>query len=230
MGGYAIGYMPANIHLLFFRAALNSPWRPGHIDCSLKKRKRNIIVIPESTEPTDVFRGIFRRESGLLPESCAPTINQSVVCRTFEQSAASACMPQIAPLLQERILDGTPWKRRPVEASPGILQSADKVFSSVWIDRSHVLVGTKCSRLILVDVEAPQKSHEIMATRLSDSTLYDYSATRFTVPTSSTRFGRTLHRGIHSVAMNTSGTLLVSTGHTPLAVNVFELPSFKPVQ
>lgn len=103
--------------------------------------------------------------------------------------------------LRERRLDCT---------SPASDFVSDKIFASVWLSDSSVIVGTKDNKLVNWNVDENTK-------------------TGIPLPDVPTTWGSYTSAGIHAVQINPAGTLLACGGINPADLVVMELPSFKPV-
>ncbi|XP_033125183.1 DDB1- and CUL4-associated factor 12-like [Anneissia japonica] len=103
----------------------------------------------------------------------------------------------------------------------------NKVFASQWLSSREVVLGTKCNKVIKLDVITGQK---IQIPSLKGRGPFvrqhiNYSignAFFFHHPHSSSC-------GIHSIDINPSGTLLATGGDNPNEVAVYKLPNFEPV-
>ncbi|RIA88504.1 WD40-repeat-containing domain protein [Glomus cerebriforme] len=93
------------------------------------------------------------------------------------------------------------------------LENHDKIFSSHWISLNEVVIGSKCNKLLILNVQT-NKRFEIPLVHEQNM---DSSQ--------EIRNGS----GIRSIAVNPSKTLLAVGAGKPVQVTVYELPSFEPV-
>ncbi|XP_071964231.1 DDB1- and CUL4-associated factor 12-like [Antedon mediterranea] len=108
------------------------------------------------------------------------------------------------------------------------LDSLNKVFASKWLSSREVVLGTKCNKVVKLDVVTGEK--------VQIPSLKGRSSTQ---PTRSFDFANffsfyynTFNSnscGIHSIDINPSGTLLATGGDNPNELAVYKLPSFDPV-
>ncbi|CAG8608675.1 5103_t:CDS:2 [Funneliformis caledonium] len=93
------------------------------------------------------------------------------------------------------------------------LENHDKIFSSHWISHNEVVVGSKCNKLLILNVQTNK---------------------RFEIPLVSEQNREPPQEirncsGIRSIAVNPSRTLLAVGAGKPVQVTVYELPSFEPI-
>lgn len=91
----------------------------------------------------------------------------------------------------------------------------NKVFASVWYDANSVLFGTKCNRLLLLDM----KNKHISEIRKPDRECRSHEVH------SPNRFSST---GIHALSLNPSRTLLATGGTDARDIIILDGESFKP--
>ncbi|GBC45853.1 uncharacterized protein OCT59_013715 [Rhizophagus irregularis] len=128
---------------------------------------------------------LYRRELG-IPKSRYPVNNSSF---------KSGKIPQ---LMKEIEID---------------MENHDKVFSSHWISYNEVVVGTKCNKLLILNVQTNKRFEiPLVCEQNLDSTQEIRNCS-----------------GIRSIAVNPSKTLLAVGAGKPVQVTVYELPSFEPV-
>lgn len=87
----------------------------------------------------------------------------------------------------------------------------NKVFSSQWLSHKQVIFGTKCNKLMVLDVATKKIDH---------------------IPSLESREGSrppTAERGVNSIEMNPSKTLLTTGASNSNDVAVYRLPTLDPV-
>ncbi|XP_038078252.1 DDB1- and CUL4-associated factor 12-like [Patiria miniata] len=123
--------------------------------------------------------------------------------------------PRISRKLDSFAAKKLPYLLREKEISLG---TTNKVFASEWLSDRQVVFGTKCNKLIVLDVYTGQQCRlpviKSRTGRIFENGLY----------TQSLSFG-----GIHSIAINPSKTLLATGADNPDNVALYKLPSFDPV-
>ncbi|XP_041465046.1 DDB1- and CUL4-associated factor 12-like [Lytechinus variegatus] len=90
----------------------------------------------------------------------------------------------------------------------------NKIFASEWISDHQVVVGTKCNRLMALDLNL---NHQVSIPMLRSLP----SKKPETLPMNNS--------GIHSISINPSGTLLATGADNPNNIGVYRLPTFDPV-
>ncbi|CAD5124357.1 unnamed protein product [Dimorphilus gyrociliatus] len=93
------------------------------------------------------------------------------------------------------------------------LGEVNKVFASAWINSTHVAVGTKCNRLLIIDVVEQRVDatiESLKSSRLNSSTIEQ-------------------NCGIHAIDVNPSKNMLATGADQPNNLAVYQLPSFDPV-
>ncbi|KAJ3069054.1 hypothetical protein HK102_007004, partial [Quaeritorhiza haematococci] len=123
------------------------------------------------------------------------------------------------------------------------VQGYDKVFASTWLSQSEVVVGTKCNRLLILNVDTGRRFEIPSVIPSSESTPSEplNFATNMDVSdplsqsfrqrqTSSVFPPQNMCSGIHSIAINPSRTLLaVGAGRPTEFIQIYRLPSFEPL-
>ncbi|KAJ3228385.1 hypothetical protein HK099_002890 [Clydaea vesicula] len=110
----------------------------------------------------------------------------------------------------------------------------DKVFASAWLSSSEIVMGTKCNKLLVLNVETGKKI-EIPALLIQgEYGLEDDKNDEDTAGSEGEENFQSrkaqLCYGIHSIAVNPSRTLLaVGAGKPTEFIQVYELPTFKPL-
>ncbi|KAJ3321473.1 DDB1- and CUL4-associated factor 12 [Boothiomyces sp. JEL0866] len=96
-------------------------------------------------------------------------------------------------------------------------RGADKIFSSAWLDDEHVILGTKCQRLIVLNIKTKKQilipgCNTINYPSSAETSLYKLMQCS----------------GIHSIAINPSKTMLAAGAGKPSeSIHVYSLPSFE---
>lgn len=90
----------------------------------------------------------------------------------------------------------------------------NKIFASEWISDHQVVIGTKCNRLMALDVT---HNHQVSIPMLRS------------LPNGKREITPNSNSGIHSIAINPSGTLLATGAENPNNISVYRLPTFDPV-
>lgn len=87
----------------------------------------------------------------------------------------------------------------------------NKIFSSAWLNDSNVICGSKCNKIIVINL---------------------ISKKILTIPTLTGSPNAPVSRrncGIHSIAVNQSKTMLATGGENPNSIGVYSLPSLEPL-
>ncbi|KAJ3257900.1 DDB1- and CUL4-associated factor 12 [Boothiomyces macroporosus] len=94
---------------------------------------------------------------------------------------------------------------------------ADKIFSSAWLDDEHVILGTKCQRLIVLNVKTKKQI------QIPGCNTINYP------PSGETSLYKLMQcSGIHSIAINPSKTMLAAGAGKPSeSIHIYSLPSFE---
>jgi len=92
-----------------------------------------------------------------------------------------------------------------------LMPNMDKIFCSKWLSHRRVVFGTKCSKLMVFDVN----------TRHMD-VIPSLSSSENSNPMES-------DCGIHSIEINPSKTLLATVGKNPKDIAVYRLPTLDPI-
>ncbi|XP_071492770.1 DDB1- and CUL4-associated factor 12-A-like [Diadema antillarum] len=90
----------------------------------------------------------------------------------------------------------------------------NKIFASAWISDHQVAIGTKCNRLIAVDLN---HGHQVSIPVLQS------------LPSNKKDHMPPNNSGIHSIAINPSQSLLATGAENPNNIGVYRLPTFDPV-
>lgn len=103
------------------------------------------------------------------------------------------------------------------------MENHDKIFASLWISHTEVIMGTKCNKLVVVNTEN-MKRFEIPLlqgrTSATSANSPDYEQPLRVLSNCT---------GIHGLAVNPSGTLLAVGAGNPIEVTIYRLPSFEPL-
>jgi len=94
----------------------------------------------------------------------------------------------------------------------------DKVFASAWLDDDSIICGTKCNRLVCIQANASKQPKLVeipMPERPNSKGLGWIGESQC---------------GVHSIAVNPGGDMLVTGGMDPSDCVVYKLPSLTPVQ
>ncbi|KAI8896502.1 WD40-repeat-containing domain protein [Globomyces pollinis-pini] len=127
-------------------------------------------------------------------------LNSCINCRSIA-SPNYSLMCNVARKLPQRLQE--------MEHS---LAGYDKIFSSVWLSNNQVVVGTKCQKLVIINVETGQQT-----------VVTDYNSPLLcSNATISPQCS-----GIHSISINPSKTLLaVGAGKPNESISIYHLPTF----
>lgn len=101
------------------------------------------------------------------------------------------------------------WKEKEFD-----LGELNKVFASQWIAHDSVVMGTKCNKLVVLDVLTGRMSHIPM---IKGPTSYP------------PRHVEDEGSGIHSISINPGGSYLATGADNPNNLAVYEMPDFEPV-
>jgi len=104
------------------------------------------------------------------------------------------CAPRIPSLLAEK------------EWSAEAIKSYDKAFASTWVSEEHVLVGTKCNKLLEVDVKTGATQEVPVSLRKASTSV---------APSSQLQMEDSSKCGIHSVAVSPTGEYVAVGGANP---------------
>ncbi|KAK0054019.1 DDB1- and CUL4-associated factor 12 [Biomphalaria pfeifferi] len=91
------------------------------------------------------------------------------------------------------------------------LGTINKIFASKWLNDSQVVIGTKCNKLMVMDVRNNNLVH-----------IQSLKSTKESIPAE-------CPCGIHSIAINPSRTLLATGAQNTNDLAVYELPTFDPL-
>ena len=91
------------------------------------------------------------------------------------------------------------------------LGSMNKVFASQWLNDSQVVLGTKCNKLMVIDVGTNDLVNIPTIKSSKDSKPADCPC------------------GIHSIAINPSRTMLATGGQNTNDLAIYDLPTFEPL-
>ncbi|RUS82746.1 hypothetical protein EGW08_009484 [Elysia chlorotica] len=91
------------------------------------------------------------------------------------------------------------------------LSTVNKVFASKWLSSSQVVMGTKCNKLLVMDVNTKRLEHKTSLKSSSESIPAECPC------------------GIHSIAINPSHTMLATGGENTNDLAIYELPDFDPL-
>lgn len=91
-----------------------------------------------------------------------------------------------------------------------IPSSYNKIFASAWIDSDHVVVGTKCNKLLEINVQSGAKREIPLMRSPHPREVPDQSA------------------GIHAIAMNPSRSFLATGGHNVNDLALYTMPDYQP--
>ncbi|OXA61881.1 hypothetical protein Fcan01_03088 [Folsomia candida] len=130
------------------------------------------------------------------------SLQPRVMGETFQSQSDMPCgLMAMSHLLTNQILQEKPIK----------VENLNKVFCSQWLSDRQVIFGTKCNKLMVLDV---QTKHMTQIPSLAPSP-------RSLPPDSQC--------GIHSIQINPSRTLLATGGKNPNDVAIYRLPTLDPV-
>ncbi|KAL5256256.1 hypothetical protein ACHWQZ_G011468 [Mnemiopsis leidyi] len=86
----------------------------------------------------------------------------------------------------------------------------NKIFASVWVNNDHVVVGTKCNRLLEINVQ---------------------NGTKREIPLMRSPYPREIPEpaaGIHAIALNPSKSFMATGGHNVNDLALYSLPDYQP--
>ncbi|CAG7832721.1 unnamed protein product, partial [Allacma fusca] len=98
-----------------------------------------------------------------------------------------------------------------LQEKPIKVENLNKVFCSQWLSDKQVILGTKCNKLIVLDVNSKHMTHIPSLNSSARSLPPDTQC------------------GIHAIQINPSRTLLATGGKNPNDVAVYKLPTMDPV-
>ncbi|KAK3732893.1 hypothetical protein QZH41_012660 [Actinostola sp. cb2023] len=101
-----------------------------------------------------------------------------------------------------------PFLFKPSNISIG---KTDKVFASKWLDERRVICGTKCNKLLVLDVLTKERMIIPMLQGSRHSIMPQASA------------------GVHDISINQSRSLLATNGENPNHLAIYRLPTLDPV-
>ncbi|CAG8722372.1 10347_t:CDS:2, partial [Acaulospora colombiana] len=93
------------------------------------------------------------------------------------------------------------------------LENHDKIFSSHWISQNEIVLGTKCNKLLILNIETNKRFEIPLVTGETNNQTQENNNCS----------------GIRNIAVNPSRTLLAVGAGNPIQVTIYELPSFEPV-
>ena len=96
------------------------------------------------------------------------------------------------------------------ERSLSIPTYYDKIFASSWIDKDHVIVGTKCNKLLEINVQTNLKREIPLMRSPIPRDLPEQSA------------------GVHAIALNPSRSFLATGGINVNDLALYTLPDYEP--
>lgn len=98
--------------------------------------------------------------------------------------------------------------------SKTLVQGLDKIFASAWLDYRNVVAGTKCGKLLAIDVDT-SRTTEIELPKVKQG--------------SDEPIASVDNSGNRIVSLNGSKTLLLSSGFNPCHVSLLDVPNFSSV-
>jgi WD repeat-containing protein 40A len=130
--------------------------------------------------------------------------------------ACSSCTQQGSLVRQKKSILEFAMRRLPgrlVEREHD-LQKLDKVFASTWLSETQVILGTKCQKLFVLDINTGSKVY-------IPNIIRTHGDSEVTNTAQST--------GIHSISLNPSKTLLaVGAGNPNEMIEIYRVPTLEP--
>jgi WD repeat-containing protein 40A len=109
----------------------------------------------------------------------------------------------------------------------------DKIFTSAWLSDFEVVMGTKCNKVVVMNIKTGQQTILPSSIDESPSTfdIQNANTANFIAPIDIITNNPLQHcSGIHSIAINESKTLLaVGYGKSSEVIKVYSLPGFEPL-
>ncbi|GAB1611029.1 DDB1- and CUL4-associated factor 12-like [Argonauta hians] len=113
-----------------------------------------------------------------------------------------------------------------------VLEYFNKVFACQWLDKNLVVMGTKCNKLIVLDVVTGRlfdiPSLKSTTTTTSNNTTVTSSASGSSTAPNSPSVS-TEPCGIHSIEINPSRTFLATGADTTSDLAIYKLPTLDPI-
>ncbi|KAJ8304828.1 hypothetical protein KUTeg_018411 [Tegillarca granosa] len=159
-------------------------WKGCKTKCVSASTEHQCIAKPP---PTQVFKYLLNRQYGSQRNQQTP-IPEKIVSEFVTQ--------QIPGLLEEK------------EYNMGKI---NKIFSAKWLNNNQIAIGTKCNKLLILDVNTGRILN-IPSLKSSDKS-----------------YPSECPCGIHSIDINPSQTLLATGAENTNDLAVYKLPTFDPV-
>ncbi|XP_059177568.1 DDB1- and CUL4-associated factor 12-like [Physella acuta] len=172
-------------------------FRPRSANAKPKREKSNRNKLNEESKTSRIIRPLSNRAPVLLREREYGFHKRKQNSQEFHQENLPDYVSQQLPsVLQEKELN---------------LGMMNKVFASKWLNESQVVLGTKCNKLMVMDVRSNNLVHIQSLKSTSESKAAECPC------------------GIHSIAINPSRTMLATGAQNTNDLAVYELPTFDPL-
>ncbi|KAH9518562.1 DDB1- and CUL4-associated factor 12 [Bulinus truncatus] len=170
--------------------------RPSSANAKVKSDKKNRscskankIARPLSSETPRILRS---REYGHYKSS----LHNRNITKFYSENLTDFVSQHLPSILKEKEMN---------------LGKINKIFASKWLTDSQVVLGTKCNKLMVMDIKNNNLVH-----------IQSLKSSKESIPAE-------CPCGIHSIAINPSRTLLATGAQNTNDLAVYELPTFDPL-